>query len=134
MSGKAQSDMTAANIYTEAPDMDTFGGRLSRARDASGITPAQLARRLGVKTMTIQAWESDRSEPRANRLTMLAAFLGVSPTWLLSGVGQAPEEEVRLSAIRITQAQLGKLKDLHAEMAGVIDSIEDELARLSRTQ
>lgn len=122
------------HIYARSPDSDTLGGRLSRARDAVGMSSAQLARRLGVKSATIQAWESDRSEPRANRLTMLAGFLGVTPTWLLYGVGNAPEESVHADALKIVRSQVAKLKTMHAEMGKLIDRAEDEIARLARAE
>ncbi|MGB3388614.1 MAG: helix-turn-helix transcriptional regulator, partial [Pseudaminobacter sp.] len=80
------------NIYEEIPDMDTMGGRLSRAREASGISVKQLAWRLGVKISTIQAWESDRSQPGAHRMNMMAGMLNVSLSWILHGVGIAPTE------------------------------------------
>lgn len=118
------------NIYTESPDLDTVGGRLSRARDAVGLSPAQLARRLGVKTTTIQGWESDRALPRANRLTMLAGVLGVSPVWLLHGVGAAPVEDGSSPAVRPIIAQLEKLKRLQLETGQIIGRIEDDLARM----
>ena len=53
----------------------TFGDRVAAAREAIGLTPAALARRLGVKEITITKWENDRLEPRANRLQMLAGIL-----------------------------------------------------------
>ena len=62
-----------------APD-DTLGGRIVYAREQQDLTTAQLARRVGVKTDTMQGWESDRSEPRSNRLLTLAGMLNVSPT------------------------------------------------------
>ena len=73
---------------------DTIGGRIGRAREAAGLTVAQVARRLGVKTATWQGWENDRSEPRSNKLTMIAGTLGVSPAWLLTGFGEGPTEAV----------------------------------------
>ena len=73
---------------------DTIGGRIGRAREASGFSVAQAARRLGVKTITWQGWENDRSEPRSNKLTMIAGALGVSPTWLLTGFGEGPSEAI----------------------------------------
>lgn len=115
-------------IYSENPDLDTLGGRLSRARDAVGMTTAQLARRLGVQTATLQAWESDRSQPRANRLSMLAGVLNVSLSWLLYGVGTAPvDEDLRDETVRAISAQLTELKRLHAKSAAVITQIEEEL-------
>ena len=57
------------------PDAATFGDRVAAARDAAGMTQAVLARRLGVRLATLRGWENDLSEPRANRLSMLAGLL-----------------------------------------------------------
>ncbi len=74
------------------PDAATFGDRIAGAREAAGMTQPELARRLGIKIATLRGWEDDRSEPRANRLSMLSGLLNVSLPWLLSGEGQGPEE------------------------------------------
>ncbi|MGY6536254.1 MAG: helix-turn-helix domain-containing protein [Pararhodobacter sp.] len=66
----------------------TLGDRLAAAREAAGLSQTQLASRLGVRARTLRSWESDLAEPRANRLQMLAAMLGVSLRWLLSGEGE----------------------------------------------
>lgn len=74
----------------------TFGDRMAAAREATGLTQEDLARRLGVKLKTLRAWEDDLAEPRANKLQMLAGFLNVSIVWLLTGAGEGvppPEEE-----------------------------------------
>lgn len=70
------------------PDAATFGDRLAAAREAAGMTQSQLARRLGVKKATIADWENDLSEPRANRLSMMAGMINVSIMWLLTGEGE----------------------------------------------
>lgn len=70
----------------------TFGDRLTAAREAQGLSAAELARRLGVKLKTIQAWENDTSEPRANKLQMVAGLLNVSIRWLLTGEGEGVSE------------------------------------------
>ncbi|WP_420847997.1 helix-turn-helix domain-containing protein [Nitratireductor luteus] len=124
----------AAHIYSDVPDRDTMGGRLSRARDAAGMTVAELARRLGVKSSTIQAWESDRSQPRANRLTMLAGVLNVSLSWLLHGIGASPADESRSELIQSVSANLIRLRRLHDETGRVIVQIEQELARASEAE
>jgi transcriptional regulator with XRE-family HTH domain len=46
-----------------------------------------LASKLGVKSKTVQAWESDSIEPRANKIQMVSALLNVSMVWLMSGLG-----------------------------------------------
>lgn len=78
------------------PDAATFGDRVLAAREAAGMTQSQVARRLGVKKTTLAAWEDDLSEPRANKLSMMAGLLNVSIMWLLTGEGEgmsAPVEE-----------------------------------------
>lgn len=126
----------------ESPEGATFGDRLANAREAQGLTQAQLARRLGLRVETLRNWEADRSEPRANRLQMISGFLNVSMGWLLTGQGagadafDAPVEdmegsdlmsalaelrEIRLSQVRLTE-RLGRVeKVLRAQAGGVED-------------
>jgi HTH-type transcriptional regulator, cell division transcriptional repressor len=101
----------------------TLGDRLAAAREAAGLSQSVLATRLGVRQKTLRAWESDLSEPRANRLQMLAAMLGVSLRWLLTGEGEgvsapAPIEESdnglivqTLSEIRVTRGEMLKISE-----------------------
>jgi transcriptional regulator with XRE-family HTH domain len=115
----------------ENPDFDTLGGRISRARDGLNLSTAQLARRLGVKSNTVSDWETDRSEPRANRITMLAGVLGVSPTWLLTGIGESPSAPEVNSELRVLLAQLSRLRASHASMGRTIETLELEAERIS---
>ncbi len=73
----------------------TFGDRLAGAREAAGLERKELARHLGIKLKTLASWEDDLSDPRANKLQMLAGVLNVSLAWLLTGKGEgvaAPDE------------------------------------------
>ncbi|WP_323766812.1 helix-turn-helix domain-containing protein [Antarctobacter sp.] len=82
------------------PETATFGDRLAAAREAAGMTQETLAKRLGVKFKTVQAWEDDFSEPRANRLNMLAGVLNISIVWLITGEGDGlpdPSDEDALT-------------------------------------
>lgn len=115
-------------IYSKIPDADTLGGRLSRARDASGMTSAQLARRVGVQLSTIRAWECDRAQPRANRLSTLAGVLSVSLSWLLHGIGAAPSDDDAHGAENVS-LRLGRLKRLQHETTEIIAQIEHDLNR-----
>ncbi len=72
-------------------DVATFGDRLAAAREAAGLKPGDLAKRIGVKKSTLSNWEGDLSEPRANRLSMMAGILNVSVGWLLTGDGDGVE-------------------------------------------
>jgi len=87
-------EMTAEMAESDAdwftPENSTLGDRLAGAREAAGMTRAELARRMGLKLSTIGKWEDDLAEPRANRLQMLSGLLGVSLTWLLTAEGDGP--------------------------------------------
>jgi transcriptional regulator with XRE-family HTH domain len=120
------------NIYEQTPDMDTMGGRLSRALDAAGLTARDIAWRLGVKVATVNAWERDRSQPATHRLTMLSGLLNVSISWLLHGVGTSPAEPAeRLNAEKVA-GQLERLTSLHEETGELIGRITEELGNLGR--
>ena len=123
------SDTT--NIFEEIPDMDTIGGRLSRARDCSGLSVKDLAWRLGVKMSTINAWESDRSQPGSHRLTNLSGLLNVSLSWILYGVGLAPADPDDPPNFGIPELQLDRLKLLHAETGQIIERLQSDIDRLN---
>lgn len=89
--------------HTADHSTDTLGGRISFAREFTGLSAAQAARRLGVLTSSWSAWECDRSEPRSNRLAMMAGVLGVSPTWLFTGIGSAPQERTDGDSAKLLQ-------------------------------
>ncbi|MEM7505357.1 MAG: helix-turn-helix domain-containing protein [Pseudomonadota bacterium] len=92
----------------------TFGDRLALARERQGMTQQQLARHLGLKHATIQNWEADRSEPRANKVQMLAGFLNVSIVWLLTGQGEG-------SPAGLAQ----KFDDTPSDLAWLVDELRD---------
>ena len=124
------SDTT--NIFELEQDLDTFGGRLSRARAASGLTTKELAWRIGVGSPTVRAWECDRSQPSALRMNRLSGLLNVSLSWLLHGMGTAPTDSEDETAAEVVGEQLAKLKLLHAETGQLIGRIEDRLDRLGQ--
>ncbi|MDX5361902.1 MAG: helix-turn-helix domain-containing protein [Alphaproteobacteria bacterium] len=115
-----------------APAEESAGRRLAAAREAAGLTPAQLARRLGVRTRTLHDWEAGRSEPRANRLSMLAGMLGVSPTWLLTGRGEGPAAPVAREELALLQADLREVENLQAALSAAVARVKSRVARLEQ--
>ncbi|MDG1069625.1 MAG: helix-turn-helix domain-containing protein [Sulfitobacter sp.] len=100
-----------------APDAATFGDRVAAARDAAGMDQAALARRLGIRQATLRAWENDLSEPRANRLSMLAGLLNVSMMWLINGEGEGLEGQAEPSILpQDAAALLDEMRGLRMEM------------------
>ena len=100
-----------------APEAATFGDRVAAAREASGMTQAALARRLGVRATTLEAWENDMSEPRANRLSMLAGLLNVSMMWLINGEGEGLDGPAESGVLSEDAADiLNQMRSLRVEM------------------
>lgn len=113
-------------------DIDSLGHRIVSAREAMDLTTAQLARRLGVKTATLSGWETDRSEPRANRLATLAAMTNVSLIWLLTGEGEGPSEHSLDADLSQLKVRLDQLKAQANDMAAEIEAIAAQLERAGR--
>jgi transcriptional regulator with XRE-family HTH domain len=106
---------------------DTFRGRLTRAREMATLTTAQLARRTGVLTETMQSWESDQLMPRTNQLVRLSGILNVSPTWLLMERGESPSDELDESEIESLQKTLSQLRGSLLTVIGGLERIEKRL-------
>lgn len=83
----------AAEINWYSNEAATFGDRVAAAREIRQLTQKVLARHLGVAVKTVEKWENDISEPRANKLQMLSGVLNVSIPWLLTGEGQSFNED-----------------------------------------
>ena len=67
----------------------------------------------------MRGWEDDLSEPRANKLQMVAGILNVSLTWLLNGEGDGvagPDDESHVPA----------------DMAGILTEMRDIRSRMGR--
>lgn len=63
-------------------DAELFAKRLRMARGKAGLTQAELARRSGLHSLTITAYESGRTVPREMHFARLVEELGVPYEWL----------------------------------------------------
>lgn len=115
-------------------DKATLGDRLTAAREAAGIAAREMADRLGVRHRTLQSWEDDRSEPRANYLRMAAGIMGVSLVWLMTGTGSAPRasggDGTAMGASDAARAELAQLRDLLRQAEARIGRLEQVLANV----
>ena len=106
---------------------ETIGGRIVHAREAQDLSTAQLARRLGVKSSTLHAWETDQRTPRSNRLIMLAGILNVSPTWLLMGYGERPMDGLSQTEMEQIRSAAGRLRQQTLTLADDLKQLEARL-------
>ncbi|MEQ1942685.1 helix-turn-helix domain-containing protein [Mesorhizobium sp. VNQ89] len=126
------SDTT--NIFEEIPDDDTIGGRISRAREAAGLSVKDVAWRLGVKMATVKAWESDRSQPGSHRLSNLSGLLQVSLSWIIHGVGIGPSDLLADETNKEMTQQLDQLRLLHVETGQLIERLKGEVERIAQAR
>ncbi|MWP36167.1 helix-turn-helix domain-containing protein [Rhodobacter sphaeroides] len=116
----------------------TFGDRLAGAREAAGLTQEEMARRLGVRLKTLQSWEDDLAEPRANRLQMMAGMLNVSLRWLLTGEGEGAEgpsePAILTSEGREALAELARMRTQMLALAQEMGQLEKRMRALLRKE
>lgn len=106
------------------PDMATFGDRVAAAREMAGMSQAELARRLGVRVSTLRKWENDVSEPRANRLSIMAGLLNVSMMWLINGQGEGLEAPMEEGTLPSNASEiLNELRDLRSDMIARVEQM-----------
>lgn len=73
------------NLWLHHLRMSTLGQRIARKREQAGLNQSELARRLSVTPQAVQKWESEVSVPRGKRLDDIAAALGTSVAYLVTG-------------------------------------------------
>ncbi len=105
----------ALNWYGE--DVATFGDRLEAARRNANLSQRELAKHIGIKNSTLQNWEDDVTEPRANKLNTLAGMLNVSLMWLINGEGDGLEvsDENSVSETNLAAALI-EIRELRVQM------------------
>ncbi|MFZ7091954.1 helix-turn-helix domain-containing protein [Primorskyibacter sp. 2E233] len=119
------------------PDAATFGDRLAAAREAAGMTQEVLARRMGVKLKTLESWEDDLSEPRANKLSMISGVLNVSMVWLITGEGEGVSTPDGDALSPDVVAVLGEIRTMRAGLqsqAEKLGRLEKSLRKLLKEQ
>ncbi len=67
--------------------------RMRQALDASGLTQAQVASRLGVAQSAVSQWLTGSRRPDRDVFERFAEAVGVQPVWLDYGVGDGPQAD-----------------------------------------
>jgi phage repressor protein C with HTH and peptisase S24 domain len=75
----------------------------------------------------VHNWETDRSAPRSNRLLTLAGMLNVSPTWLLTGVGESPLDAVTATELMQMRALVERLRQQVLAVAEELNQLQERL-------
>ncbi|MDP6969714.1 MAG: helix-turn-helix transcriptional regulator [Gammaproteobacteria bacterium] len=119
---------------SESRISDIFiGTRIQSSRQALGLSEAQLARRIGVKRLTLVNWENGKTAPRANRLAEIAGILNVPLMWLLAG-GESPAEaqEPNNSETLALEQKLDTADQLINQLSALISDLRGHTRRVQR--
>lgn len=111
----------------------TIGSRIEHARGELGISSSQLARRVGVKSKTLENWENDRSEPRADKLTKLSGVLQVPLIWLLTGdTPQGSKADPAAPETAKIAQKLERAVAMQQDLAALLIEVSADVTRLQR--
>ncbi len=117
---------------TDDQIVGTVGERISDAREAKGFSSLDLAERLGVKSESVENWESNTSSPRANRLAMLAGVLDVSLFWLLDGSLDHEPGSIRSNRVDVVAQKLEQIVRMQEDLGKLVNEITEEVAEIQR--
>lgn len=115
------------------PGPTTTGSRIELAREQLGFSVPQLARRIGVQSKTLGNWESDRSEPRVDKLVKVAGVLEVPLIWLLTGdTPQGSNHNPVLPETAKIAQKLDRALAMQQELAALLIEVSADVTRLQR--
>lgn len=99
---------------------ERLGDRIARLRRSMGLNQQELARRVGAKPTQISKYERGTYDPRPSMVVNLAAVLGTSTDYLLTG----KEELVEPDRLADLWPALERLPwGLRNEIAGFLETV-----------
>lgn len=112
--------------------MNTLSDRINTAIAEKACTAAELAKAAGVKESSVSDWRSKETKSmKAEPALKAASFLGVSPFWLVLGIGPKKAGETGRSTPCITvQQEVESYKKSNVLMLSEKQLSKDELTIL----
>lgn len=90
------------------PKRGVMAERLRQARELSGLSQGQVAKRLGIHRPSVSEIEAGRRKVSAEELTELAELYAVDLSWL-AGVEAVPDEHQ--TRVELAARELSKLRE-----------------------
>ena len=105
-----------------ASDLTSFSARVFHARNASGMTAAEAARKSG---MSAPSWHGlENTNTFSRHVFRVADVLGVNPRWLATGKGPMKEQVADFTLAEVVGALMELVETLDAEgRAAVVQGI-----------
>lgn len=95
-----------------------FADRVSRLREAKGMSWKELAAKVGTNVSSLSRWGRTRTGPRMESIVALSLVLGVTTDYLLTGRGPVTSADVRLSTLKEAIEQTPRV--LREALAGAL--------------
>jgi transcriptional regulator with XRE-family HTH domain len=123
--------MASSAVAAAAPLTEGAAARIRDARRSLGFTQDELARRVGVSRSAIAQWETDRTGQIRANLARVAAVLGVSVGYLLTGEAESGHIHVEAADER---ALLGLYRQIREPGRAELLRIARRMAAMQRSE
>src|SRR5688572_24138531 len=92
----------------------SIADRLREAREASGLSQGQIAKKMGLHRPTVSEIEAGRRKVSAQELEQFASAYGVTVEWIVSGVTghNAADAKMLMAARELSKMSEGDLDRL----------------------
>lgn len=112
--------------------MSTFGALVKDARTRVGLTQAQLAHELDVQQQAVNRWESDKDQPKAEKVRHLTELLRLEPVEVCVSLGYIDRRAVEMPTPRPAREALEEDPDLSDPLRTVVLAAYDAAVLTAR--
>lgn len=105
---------------------EIFGKNLKRQMRLSGITQADIVRRLGVSKSTVSVWANGANIPRADKMEQLCQMFGIKFSDLLEEKSPPPSDELSGEQKRFLET----IKQLPEEKLALVEDLAIKLLNM----
>lgn len=91
-------------------NLETMGQRIRALRREKHLTQGELAKIVGVSAPNVTGWEKDAYAPKADPLSKMAAFFGVSTSYITNGDESGPKLDGNGAQFKVLDIEAFKKK------------------------
>ncbi|HAI54609.1 MAG TPA: phage repressor protein [Acinetobacter nosocomialis] len=91
-------------------NLETMGQRIRALRREKKLTQGELAKIAGVSAPNVTGWEKDAYAPKADPLSKMAAYFGVSTSYITNGAESGPKLDSTVTQLKVLDIEAFKKK------------------------
>ncbi|EOH6046679.1 helix-turn-helix domain-containing protein [Acinetobacter baumannii] len=91
-------------------NLETMGQRIRALRREKKLTQGELAKIVGVSAPNVTGWEKDAYAPKADPLSKMAAYFGVSTSYITNGDESGPKLDSTVAHLKVLDIEAFKKK------------------------